>query len=78
MIELDTDAIRTPDLHNFFYECPSCGQDLRIDFYDQIRVCQCGQVIQLSEDYQDFLRQEKADLQRKIRLRDEQMGDPEV
>ncbi len=66
MIELDSTAARKRDLVNFFYDCHGCDYTLRFDFYDQVRVCpQCGRENSLSPAYQDFLRREKVDIQRR-------------
>ena len=74
MIELDTSAIRKPDLYNFFYECPQCGFDLRIDYYDQVRTCRCGQVVQLSRAYVAHLRREKEQIRERMNALAEQIG----
>jgi predicted amidophosphoribosyltransferase len=66
LIDLDSTAARKPDLHNFFVCCDVCEYDLRFDFYDQIRICpRCGTEASLSPAYQNFLRKEKVDNQRR-------------
>lgn len=48
-------------LVNFFVQC-KCGEDLRMDEIDQVRICTCGREVQIAESVKKYLRKEYAEL----------------
>ncbi len=76
MIELDASSTqRQPELANFFVSCDGCEYDLRFDYFDQIRTCpQCGKIVRLSKEYQEFLRKEKLEILQWLNLVKETIG----
>jgi hypothetical protein len=44
-------------LVNFFVQC-KCGEDLRMDEIDQVRLCTCGQEVRIAESVKKYLRKE--------------------
>jgi hypothetical protein len=44
-------------LKNFFVQC-KCGEDVKMDEIDQVRICTCGQEVSIAEDVKKYLRKE--------------------
>jgi hypothetical protein len=43
-------------LINFFVVCRKCETDLRFDYLNQIRVCQCGEKLEIAPSVKRYLR----------------------
>ena len=41
-------------LKNFFVVC-QCGEELRFDYIDQVRTCECGRTLQIAESVKHYL-----------------------
>lgn len=41
-------------LANFFVQC-KCGEDLRFDYIDQTRICECGRNVRIADSVKKYL-----------------------
>jgi hypothetical protein len=44
-------------LINFFVQC-SCGEDVKMEEIDQVRICSCGKEVRIAESVKTYLRKE--------------------